>query len=178
MVLAAVIALLISAPAPPQEPLSLEEWEACAIGTSDKCMISREAENWRTCMESVSPAREPVAWEKCEVTAFPECYPQEAPEDAFYLLRLCSEKQVVATRQIAEIWIAALGPLVGPDGKDFLATLVPTTEARANEDIVGEPWRATAHRSGTWRALLGPLALIREGVLTDGKSFSEMRPYD
>ena len=177
MALAAVIALLISAPASPQEPLSLEEWEACAIGTSDKCMISREAENWRTCMEGVSPAREPVAWEKCMITAFPECYPQEAPEDAFYLLRLCSEKQVVATRQIAEIWIAALGPLVGPEGKSFLATLVPTTESRANEHIVGEPWRASAHRSGTWAALLGPLALIREGVLTDGKSLSDLGLY-
>lgn len=177
MVLAAVIALLVSAPALPHEPLSLEAWEACAIGTSQKCMISREAENWRTCMEGVSPTRAPREWEMCMITAFPECYQQEAPEDVEYLLRLCSAKEVVATRQIAETWIADLGPLVGPEGKRLLETLVTTTEARANEDVPDEPLMASARRAGTWAALLGPLAVIREAVLTDGKSLSDLGLY-
>lgn len=177
MVLAAAIALVISASTPPQEALSLETWEACAIGTSQKCVISREAETWRTCMEGVSPARARREWEMCIMTAFPQCYLQEPPEDVEYLLRLCSAKEVVATRQIAETWIADLGPLVGPEGKRLLETLVTTTEARANEDVPDEPLMASARRAGTWSALLGALAVFREAVLTDGKSLSDLGLY-
>lgn len=177
MVLAAVIALWISAPAPPQEPLALEQWEACAIGTSDKCLISREAQNWRNCMEGVSPVRGREAWEACITVGFPECYLAEAPEDVEYLLRLCSAKEVVATRRIVATWIEGLQPFAGPDEKRLLAELVAKTEMFAGQDVPNEPLMASAHRSGTWGFLLWALAIIREAVLTDGKSLSDLESY-